>query len=108
MSALGTRIRVSAERGGAAAQDRVPHLQVQPGKPPLTALEEAFPGCAHHIGHLDRRPRHLFRTTGCIAFPRQRQGVQRARGGVQVLLRKMKIDGGLFQIAMAQQNLDGP
>jgi hypothetical protein len=38
----------------------------------------------------------------------QWQSVERAGGGVPVWLRKVEIKGGLLQIAMAQQNLDGP
>ena len=99
---------MSAERCRAAAQDRVQYFQVQPGKPLLAALEESLSGCADHIGHLDGRPRHLLRIGAGIAFSRQRQRVERAGGGVQVLLRKVEINRGLFQIAMAQQNLDSP
>ena len=99
---------MSAERGRAATQNRVQNFQMEPAEPLLAALEEALSGCADHIGHLDRWPRHLGRTVAGIAIPRQGQRVERARGGVQVLLRKVEIDGGLFQIAMPQQNLDGP
>ena len=70
--------------------------------------KKLFSGCADHIGHLDGWPRHLLRTAAGVAIPRQRQRVERARGSVQVLLREVEIDGGLFQIAMAEQNLDGP
>jgi hypothetical protein len=99
---------MSAERCRAATQDRVQYFQVQPGKPLLAALEEALSGCADHVSHLDGRPGHLLRIGACPAFPRQRQRVERAGGGVQVLLRKVEINRGLFQVAMAQQNLDSP
>src|ERR1700674_552047 len=108
ISASGTRIHMSAERGRAATQNRVENFQMEPGEPLLAALKEALSGCADHIGHLDRWPRHLLRAVSAIAIPCQRQRVERARGGVQVLLRKVEVDGGLFQIAMSQQNLDGP
>jgi len=108
MSALGTCIHMSAERGGAAAQDCVQYFEAQPGKPLLAALEEAFSGCADDIGHLNGRPRHLLGTVPRIVAPGKRQRVEGTRSGVQALLRKVEIDGGLFQIAMAQQNLDGP
>src|ERR1700689_3979245 len=94
---------MSAERGGAAVQDRPQHLQMQPGKPLLTALEEALSGCADHIGHLQRWPAHLRLCWG----RRQSERVQRTRGGAEISRRKMKVDGGLLQIAMPQQNLDG-
>jgi hypothetical protein len=101
MSALGTRIRVSAKRGGAAAEDRVQHFQVKPGEPLRAAIEEGFSGCADHIGHLDGRPRHLLLSVVAIAIARQRQRVERARGGIQVLLREMEINGGFSQIAVS-------
>jgi hypothetical protein len=63
---------------------------------------------ADHIGYLDGRPWHLLRTAARIAVPRQRQRIERTGRGVQVVLRKVEVDGGLFQIAVAQQNLDGP
>jgi hypothetical protein len=108
ISASGTRIDMSTEPGGSATQNGVQNFQMEPGEPSLAALKEALSGCANHIGHLDRWPRHLLRTVAGIAIPRQRQRVERAGGGVQVLLRKVKVDGGLFQITMSQQNLDGP
>jgi hypothetical protein len=36
-----------------------------------------------------------------IAIARQRQRVERARGGIQVLLREMEINGGFSQIAVS-------
>src|SRR5580704_8567950 len=108
MSASRTCIHMSAERGRAATQNRVQNFQMEPGEPLWAALEEALSGCADHIGHLDRWSRHLLGTVPRVAIPRQRQRVERARRGVQVLLRKVEIDGGLLQIAMPQQNLDGP
>ena len=108
ISASGTRIDMSTERGGSAAQNGVPHLEMEPGEPLLAALEEAFSRGAEDIGHLEGRPWHLLRTAAGIAIFRQGQGVERTGGGVQVLLRQVRIDGSLFQIAMTQQNLDGP
>ena len=99
---------MSAERGGAAVQDRPQHLQVQPGKPLLTALEEALSGCADHIGHLEGWPRHLLCTAAVGALGAEEQSVERAGCSVQMLLGKVEVDGGLFQIAMAQQNLNRP
>jgi hypothetical protein len=36
----------------------------------------------------------------------QRQRIQRTRGGVEMALGEVQIDRGLFQIAVAQQQLD--
>src|SRR5437016_3732221 len=53
---------------------------------------------ADEIGHLEGRPAHLLLLRG-PAFQFQR--VQRARGCLEVTLRKMQVNGGLFEIAMA-------
>jgi hypothetical protein len=108
MSALLTRIHMAAERGGAAAQDGVQHLEMEPGKPLATAVEKARPSCADDVGHLNGRPRHLLRIVAGVAFPGKRKRVERARGSVQALLRKVEIDGGLFQIAVSEQDLYSP
>src|ERR1700677_2818602 len=50
---------MSAERRGAAAQNCVHHLEMEPGEPLSAVFEKAFSGCADDVGHLDRRPRHL-------------------------------------------------
>ena len=102
MSALGTRIHMAAEGGGTAAQDGVQHFEMEPGEPLSAVLEKALSGCADDIGHFKGRPRHLLRAAACIALPRKRQRVERARSGVQALLRKVEIDCGLFQIAMTR------
>jgi hypothetical protein len=73
----------------------------------LAAFEEAVSGGADHIGHLDGWPRHLLRTAAVAAIGGERQSVERTGGGVEAVLREVKVDGRLFQIAMAQQNLDG-
>jgi hypothetical protein len=39
---------------------------------------------------------------------REWQTIERTGGGVEAVLREMKVNRGLFQIAMAQQNLDSP
>src|SRR5216684_1395180 len=48
MAAAGTRIHMSAECGGAAAQDREEHLPVLPGEPLPAAFVEALSCCANH------------------------------------------------------------
>ena len=59
MPAAGTLIDVAAERRGSATHDRREDLQMQPGEPLVTVIEERRSGCADEVGHLDRRPRHL-------------------------------------------------
>jgi hypothetical protein len=102
MSATGTRIHMAAERGGSAAQNGGEYLQVQPGEPFPAAIEEGVSGGAYYIGHLDGWPRHLFSATAVVTFATQGQSVERTGRSVQVLLGEVEIDGGLFQVAMAQ------
>ena len=102
MPATGTLIQMPAERGRAAAFDGCQDLAVLAGEPVAAALEEFLSRDADEIGHLQRRPAHLFVLRRFIFLPsgRQRQRVQRTRGSAEMALRKVKVDGGLFQIAV--------
>jgi hypothetical protein len=104
---LNTHPRVRRARRFGSVESRSTLSDVA-GKPLLAALEQALSGCADHVGHLEGRPWHLLRTATRIAAPRKRQRVEGARDGLQVLLRKVEINGSLLQIAMPQQDLDGP
>ena len=106
MSAFGTLIQMSAERGRAATQNRVQNFQMEPAEPLLTALKEALSHCAYNIGHLDRWARHLRRVGLAAAGGKHWQGIQRAGGSAEVPLRHVDINSGLLQIAVAEQNLD--
>jgi hypothetical protein len=55
MTAGRAAIAMATESGGAAAGDRQQHLLVPPGDPAAAALDEALPGAANNIGHLQRR-----------------------------------------------------
>ena len=66
--------------------------------------------CSRHpdeIGHLQRRPTHLFVSGRLVFLLRQRQGVQRTGGGAEMAVGKVEVDRGLFQIAVTEQHLDG-
>ena len=60
MPATGTLIEMAAERGGAAAFDCPQHFHMCPGNPPAALLDELISRGADQIGHLQRRPFHLF------------------------------------------------
>lgn len=60
MPAAGTFIEMAAERGGAAAFDRSQHFHMRPGNPLTAVLDESISRGADQIGHLKRRPFHLF------------------------------------------------
>src|ERR1700685_3262625 len=96
--AVGALIEMPAQGGGATAHDGSQHLEVLPVDPPAAVFDEgAFRG-ANQIGHLEWRPVHLF-ALRYLVFQLER--VQRTRGGVEVPLGEMEIDGCLFQITMA-------
>ncbi len=77
-------------------------------QPPVATFDEVRPRGADKIGHLQRRPIHLLFRPLLGRRRRQRQRVERAGGLAQMLLGQMKVDCGLFQIAVPEQNLDGP
>ena len=95
---------MSAESGGPAAQNGVERLPMRPAETHPGALEKCGPGGADDVGHLQRRPVH-----GCLRGVRLagRQRVERARGGLQMPVRKMQVDGGRLQVTVPQQELDG-
>jgi len=68
------------------------------------AFVKALSGCADHIGHLNRWPRHLLRIGARANIGR---AFQRAGCSADMPLRHMDIDRGLLQIAVAEENLDG-
>src|SRR5208282_4107845 len=96
-------VEMPAECGGTTPCNGQQHFDVLPTEPAAVSFEESSSRSADELGHLQRRPAHLF--LPLLVFELQR--IQRTRGSVQVALRKMQVDGGLFQIAMAQQDLNG-
>ena len=107
MSAARTLILVAAESGSSAGQDRVEDLQVQPGEPLSAALEERVRRRAQDIGHLHGWPRHLLGVGRVRAGGEYGQRIQRTGGSAEMPLRQVEINGGLLEIAVAQQELDG-
>src|SRR4051794_17460167 len=99
---------MSAKCRRAATQDGIQYFEMQPGEPLLALLVKALSGCADHIGHLNRWPRHLRRARWAGTGSKHRQGIQRAGGSADMPLGHMKVDGGLLQIAVAEENLDSP
>ncbi len=97
MSAASAFIEMSAECGSATPCYGQQHFHMLPTDPLTVSFDECVAGDADEIGHLERWPAHLF----VPLFVFQFQRVQRTRGRVQMALRKMQVDGGLFQIAVA-------
>src|SRR5208337_4033369 len=103
MSAASAFIEMAAECGGATLPNGQQHFDVLPTDPLTVSFDECVARDADEIGHLQRRPAHLF--VPVLVFQLQR--IQGTGGRVKMTPRKMQVDGGLFQIAMAQQDLNG-
>src|ERR1700756_2678611 len=58
--AVGALIEMPAQGSGATTRDGSQHFEVLPGDPPAAAFDEAMSCGANQIGHLERRPVHLF------------------------------------------------
>ena len=106
LSASRTLVHVSAERTGPAEQDGGEDFQMQPGEPFPAARKEPLRCGADHIAHLHGWPCHLLGRGRLSVMGEDRKRIQRAGGGAEMALRQMEIDGGLFEIAVAQQHLD--
>src|ERR1035437_3550792 len=101
---VGALIEMPAQGGGATAREGSQHFEVLPGDPPAAAFDKCASSGAHQIGHLEGRPVHLLSLRYLIF---QLERVQRTGGGVEMPSCGMGIDGGLFQIVMSQEQLNG-
>ena len=97
MPAAGALIEMTAECSGATPCNGQQHFDMFPAEPLAVSFEESSSRPADEIGHLQEWPVHLF----VPLFVFQLQRVQWTGGRVKMALRKMQIDGGLFEIAMA-------
>jgi hypothetical protein len=96
---------VTAESGGAAAQNRVQCLQALPVETHPGTVEKLRPGGTDYVGHLPGRLAHEELRRRIVA---ERERVERTGRGLQMTMRKVQIHGGGFQIAVPEQELDGP
>ena len=98
MPAAGALIEMTAECGGTTARNGQQHFDVLPANPLAVSFDEGSSRGADEIGHLEGWPAHLL-LRWRLTF--ERQGVQGTGGRMQVTLRQMQVEGGLFQIVMA-------
>src|SRR2546425_11212106 len=98
MPAAGALMEMPAQGGGATARRGQQHFEVLPAEPVAVSFEEGRSRSADEIGHLQGRPVHLFVP---VWFVFQRQRLQRTGGRVEMALRKMEVNGGLFSIVIA-------
>src|SRR6202451_3509108 len=99
MSATGALVEMTAQGGGTTAPNGSQHFDALPAEPVAISFQASSARAAGEIGHLQCRPSHLFLL--CCP-PLQLQRVKRNGSCVQMALRKVLVDGGFFQIAMAQ------
>ena len=81
-----TLIPMSTQDGSPAAHDGRQHFEMLAGDPPATACDEFLSRHPDKIGHLQRRPTHLFisRRLVFLSCGTQRQGVQRTGGSAEM------------------------
>ncbi len=75
----------------------------------FTCFNKLLSRCSDEIGHLQRRPTHLF-VSGWFVFlhrGRQRQGVQRTGSSAEMAVGNVQVNRGLFQIVVTEEHLDG-
>jgi hypothetical protein len=98
-----------AQGGGTAALDGRQHFQMLAGDPAPTRFDELLSRHPDEIGHLQRRPTHLFISRRLVFLHRgrQRQGVQGTGGGAEMAVGKVQVNRGLFQIVVTKKHLDG-
>jgi hypothetical protein len=98
-----------AQGSGTAALDGRQHFPMLAGDPATTRFDELLPRRPDEIGHLQRRPTHLFVSGRLVFLPRgpQCQGVQGTGGGAEMAVGKVQVDRGLFQIVVTEEHLDG-
>jgi len=106
---VGTLIAMPVEGGGTTALDGRQHFEMLAGDPATTTFDEFLSRHPDEIGHLQRRPSHLFVSRGLVflACARQRQRVQRTGGGAEMAAGKAEVECGLFQIVVTEQHPDG-
>jgi len=98
MPAAGALIEMTAKCSSTTARNGQQHFDVLPAEPLAISFDEGSSRAADEIGHLEGRPIHLLLLRRPVF---QLQRVQRTGGRVKMTLRKMQVDGGLFEIAMA-------
>jgi hypothetical protein len=100
---------MSTQGGSPAALDGRQHFQMLAGDPATTRFDELLSRHPDEIGHLQRRPTHLFVSGWFVFLHRglQRQGVQRTGSSAEMAVGKVQVNRGLFQIVVTEEHLDG-
>jgi len=86
---------------GATTFNGAQHLQMLCCKPVAVLLDETLSGHTDQIGHFPLLPLHLL----LLFFPKK-ECVQGTGGSADMTLREMQVDGGFFEVAMSQKELN--
>lgn len=89
------------ESDSATTFDGAQHLQMLCCKPVAVLFDEIMSGHTDQISHLPLLPLHLL-----LLFFSKRECVQGTGGSADMTLREMQVDGGFFQIAMSEKELN--
>ena len=96
--ATGALIDMAAQCGRTTPCNGQHHFDVAPTNPRAVLFDEVSSRVTDEIGHLKQWPAHLLLLWRLAA---ERQGVQRARGRMQMTFREMQVLCRLFQVVMA-------
>ena len=86
MSAANALVEMLAKGSSAAPRHGQNHFDVLPANPLAVPFDECVTRDADEIGHLQRRPAHLF---VAVLFVFQLQRIQRTRSRIEMALGKM-------------------
>jgi hypothetical protein len=98
-------IDMPAKRRRPTGEYGVEDLAMPPGQP-RAGMEKRVPRSTDDVGHLQRRPLHLFEFGRFRVRRESRQMIQWAGDHAKMPLGHMKIDAGLLEVIVAQQQLN--
>ena len=110
VATLSTDIDMASQSGRPAAGDGAHDLELLEAEPVSMSLAELVRLGAKDVGHLDGGPAHRFfsfRERLASAGTGQRQLLDRVGDGVQMPLREMQVDGGVAEVGVTEQDLNG-
>ena len=110
LRALITAIAMPAQRRRAALDEGPEHAPMLAREPRPVRLEKAIAVLAHDVGHLEGWPGHRFRFRRGSrrgVGRRDRHRIERIDDGLQVPLREVEIQDRVFELHVAEQQLNG-
>ncbi len=106
MAASGAPIQVATEGCRTANRDGVQYAQMEPRQPGSVLCDEVIAVLSDDVGHLEGWLAHLFcsfRERLLFSGLEVLNRIQWVGPGAQMLLRKLQVQGGVFELGMPQQ-----